>query len=224
MGLIGKLRKVWDQGFKEQSFSLDELDRKLKPYLDFKNGFFIEAGANDGVTYSNTLYYERYRNWNGLLIEPIPELAKLCKANRPRCIVENCALVSSDYSEREVSMYCCRMMSLVKGAMKSTEADLEHVRKGREVQGVQSYEVKVPARTLTSILEQHGIGKIDFLSLDVEGYELNALKGLDFGRYRPRFMLIEARFREEIDAFLRPNYEPVTTLSHHDVLYCERGA
>jgi hypothetical protein len=77
----------------------------------------------------------------------------------------------------------------------------------------------VPARTLTAVLDSHGIRRVDFLSLDVEGYELEVLKGLDFDRFRPTLMLIEARYREEIDNFLKPRYQPVAELSHHDVLY-----
>ena len=82
---------------RKRSFALNDIDRKLKPYLNFKNGFFIEAGANDGITYSNTLYFEKYYNWSGILIEPIPELVKRCRVNRPKCIVEQYALVSSDF-------------------------------------------------------------------------------------------------------------------------------
>ncbi len=77
----------------------------------------------------------------------------------------------------------------------------------------------MPARTLTSILDQHLIQRIDLLSLDVEGFELDVLKGIDFDKYKPCFMLIEARFRDEIDSFLKPLYEPITELSYHDVLY-----
>jgi hypothetical protein len=58
------LRKVRDR------FALDNLDVKLERYLDFDGGTFVEAGANDGVAQSNTLYFEWRRGWRGLLIEP----------------------------------------------------------------------------------------------------------------------------------------------------------
>ena len=57
---------------KERFYGLIELDRQLLPHLDKRKGFFIEAGANDGVTQSNTLFFERHRGWRGLLVEPIP--------------------------------------------------------------------------------------------------------------------------------------------------------
>ena len=55
---------------KEASFSLNDLDLKLKKYLNYENGFFIEIGANDGVSQSNTLYYEINKGWKGVLVEP----------------------------------------------------------------------------------------------------------------------------------------------------------
>jgi hypothetical protein len=55
--------------------------------------------------------------------------------------------------------------------------------------------------------------------LDVEGYELQVLRGLDLMKYRPRFMLIEARDREGFESFLGVRYRPLAELSCHDVLY-----
>lgn len=104
---------------KEEYFALNQLDIKLKKYLNFRRGYFIEAGANDGVKQSNTLYFEKYKGWRGILIEPIPNLAKKCRINRPKCIVENCALVPFDFQETYIEMQYCNLMSLVKGAMKS---------------------------------------------------------------------------------------------------------
>ena len=51
-----------------------QMDRCLEQYLPYKNGFFIEVGANDGFAQSNTYYFERFLKWRGILIEPIPEL------------------------------------------------------------------------------------------------------------------------------------------------------
>ena len=222
MNIISRVVKRFVTGGKKQSFGLNQLDLKLEPYLSYRNGFFIEAGASDGISQSNTLYFERYKNWRGILIEAVPELAIQCKENRPNCTVENCALVSFDYPEIFVEMRYCRLMSIVKGALTTPEVEEDHIRRGCQMQGVSSYDLRVPARTLTSILDEYGVTTIDFLSLDVEGYEINVLKGIDFGKYHPNLMLIEAldsAFRDEIDRFLQQLYRPIATLSERDVLY-----
>lgn len=203
----------------KKSFSLFKIDYKLKPYLNYKRGFFVEAGANDGIKQSNTLYYEKYYCWSGILIEPIPYLANKCRINRPLVIVENCALVPFSYQKERVEMRYCGLMSIVKGAMKSEREEMNHVRDGCKSQKIGTYELNVPAATLSSILDKHSISKIDFFSLDVEGFEMSVLKGIDFDRHRPKFMLIEARSRNEIDSFLNPLYEPIAELTHHDILY-----
>ncbi|MGB3512174.1 MAG: tetratricopeptide repeat protein [Microcoleaceae cyanobacterium] len=70
-----------------KSFALNQLDIKLTPYLSWENGFFIEAGANDGISQSNSLYFEKYKKWQGILIEAIPDLVAECRINRPYSVV-----------------------------------------------------------------------------------------------------------------------------------------
>ena len=60
-------------------FGFSNLDNKLSKYLNYKNGFYIELGANDGVFASNTYYLQKKLNWNGILIEPSPNLFTRCK-------------------------------------------------------------------------------------------------------------------------------------------------
>jgi len=203
----------------KQYYGLDGLDKKLEPYIDFDNGIFIEAGANDGQTQSNTAYFARHRRWRGLLVEPIPELAARCRATRPESVVENCALVTPDADGQPVPMTYCGLMSVVDGGWSDPAAERAHVETGRQIQSLTTYHVDVPGRSLSALLDQHNMPHIDLLSLDVEGFERQALEGLDLLRHRPRFILVEARFREEIDDLLLPHYEAIAQLSHHDVLY-----
>ena len=201
---------------------LNELDRKLEAHVDFDRGIFVEAGANDGLSQSNTLYFETYRRWRGLLVEPIPRLADACRRNRRRAVVECCALVPFDQAGKTIPMVDANLMSLVRGAMKTSEDEARHIAAASAVQQLVPQEVEVVGQPLSALLDRHGFGRIDLLSLDVEGFELQALQGIDFARHRPRFILVEARYRAEIDAFLAPYYTVRDVLSHHDVLYAAR--
>jgi hypothetical protein len=72
---------------------------------------------------------------------------------------------------------------------------------------------------LTSILDEYGVEEIDFFSLDVEGFELSVLQGLDFNKYRPKYMLIETSFKKDVDDYLKDYYIEVEQLTVHDYLY-----
>lgn len=195
----------------------------LEKYLNFRDGFFIEVGGHDGYTQSNTYYLEKALGWRGVLVEGIPELYKRCRHNRPRSRVFNCALVSNNFAGETVEMHYASLMSVVDGSLKSAEAQAAHVRTGlRHQQLTQTYAVRVPARTLESVLDEAGAPPIDFFSLDVEGYELPVLQGMNLARYAPAHILVEARFFDEVDALLAPRYEQVAQLWEHDYLYRKR--
>jgi FkbM family methyltransferase len=203
----------------ERAFGLNALDLRLAMHVKSSGGFYVEAGANDGVTQSNTLFLARYRGWRGLLVEPVPELARRCRAMRPESLVEQAALVAPDHGAPTATVRYANLMSVVAGARGGEAEDRAHVARGAALQGVESYELEAPARTLDALLDAHGITRVDLLCLDLEGYEPQALRGIDLGRRRPGWILVEAWDRGAIEAQLAPWYDAVGELSHHDVLY-----
>ena len=165
-----------------QYYSLNDnkgipLDKKLDILFNHKtDGFYIELGAFDGITQSNTYFFELNRNWKGLLIEPSKGSYDLCCKNRPNSIVVNCCCVSNDYNgDKILGDFNSKLMSSVNG-QRLHSGDL----------------IQVNALTLEKILDEKHIDvEIDFLSLDTEGYELPILQGLNLDKYRPKYLLIE---------------------------------
>lgn len=213
---------------KRKSYANNHLDLKLLPYIDLQNGYFVEVGANDGINQSNTLYFEKYKGWRGLLIEAIPSLAEKCRENRPRCTVVNCALVAPDYLGKTIEMNYCNLMSVVAGGMRSKQEEQQHLQLGIQFlrPDEKVYTVSVPARILSDVLDEQNIKNIDLLSLDVEGYEPNVLKGIKFDRHQIEFILVEVRQREDIEAVIGHLYKPVAILhieeDYSDILYRRR--
>ena len=207
--------------------SLNDLDRKLERFLDFDGGFFVEAGANDGLQQSNTYYFEKLRGWQGVLVEPVPELAAECRKNRHGPVVE-AALVAQETPGATVPIRFAGLMSVLADPTGSPIDPDQHVSTGLRLQHLpKGYTVEVPARTLSSVLDELGVRReIDLLSLDVEGAELGVLQGIDWERHAPRFICIEVRQAERVEMVLGPRYRPCAVLTecgHYcDVLYARR--
>lgn len=207
--------------YEPPSYALNNLDKKLLKYINYRGGVYVEAGANNGLRQSNTAFFEFYRGWTGLLVEPIPPLYDECKRNRPMSLVEQCALVSLDSDAESVEMVYCDLMSIVKGARGSDAEDDAHIAQGKSflAKGDQIREYRVPVASLDELFRKNAIESVDLLSLDIEGLEAQALAGIDFGRLAPRWILVESNRPEEIDFVLKNHYNLIDVLSHHDRLY-----
>ena len=175
-------RGPWYGEFGQDRF----LDRHV--FGGARAGVFVEAGAYDGVTGSNTLFFERFRGWRGLLVEPSPRLAALARGRR-RAPVHEVALAAATGRGRFVEVVSgYRMMS----GLESTypPSMLRAVRARRDHREALLH---VPTRTLQDLLAEAGLGEVDLVSLDLEGGELAVLENFPFRRFHVRAWCVENR-------------------------------
>lgn len=146
-----------------------------------REGFYVDVGANDPKNCSVTKYFYEL-GWHGVNVEPNAKFNRLAQ-DRPRDINLNVAIGDQ---EGEQTFYEFSENPALSTFVK-LEAD-EHTQRF----GYQYIPRRVPVRTLRSICTEHSVGAIDFMSIDVEGYERQVLSGADWRRWRPRVVLIEA--------------------------------
>lgn len=209
-----------------QYFGLNNLDQKLEQFINFDKGFFIEIGANDGVTQSNTLYFERYRNWRGVLVEPSHTNFFKCRSNRsPQSKVYCAACVPFDYKERFVPIVYSNLMSVADLPGSDIGDVQQHARTGKQF--LQSDEdvftFGAEAKTLNDILIHAEAPKqIDLFSLDVEGVELQVLEGVNHDQFRFRWLLVECRSFHRMNDYLQNRgYQFMRSMSEHDYLFAD---
>jgi len=135
------------------------------------------VGANDPQLRSQTWHLEQ-AGWTGVLIEPQPDLADLLRLHR-KAPVFAVACSSPRNAGRTLPLHVAGPLSAL---------DREHMAPGAVPEAV----INVPIRTLDSVLEETAaLEGFDFLSIDVEGHEIEVLEGFKIARWRPRLILIE---------------------------------
>lgn len=208
------------QKFTRATWALNQLDSQLSRYLNFRSGFYIELGANDGLKQSNTMFLEAFRGWNGLLVEPHkPNFNKLIKNRSKENRFANCACVSFDYRMTEYRYAYSDLMTIGLDDHNDIPDRMQHAENGLQFlqSGSKNTILSAVPRTLSSLLDEISAPNIvDFLSLDVEGAELSVLQGIDFGKYQFKFILVESRDISKILNFLSKDYALVCKMSEHD--------
>ena len=142
------------------------------------DGFYVEVGANDPHSGSQTWLLEQ-NGWRGVLVEPQAALCEKLRLERKNSMVFQVACSGPD-KEGEALLHI--------GAHNGVST-LEKQIDSHGAQFVGTERVKIT--TLDKVLREAGAIKIDFLSIDVEGHEIEVMRGFDFGKYRPSLILIE---------------------------------
>jgi FkbM family methyltransferase len=141
-----------------------------------RDGYFVEIGAADGRTHSNTYVLERDYNWNGVVIEANPDYIPELRRNRNCCCVHSCV----DGQMREVDFFCYGFM----GGIISEDTDNALSRRGSLINKHLRRVVTMRTTALPEILREAGAPPvIDYLSIDVEGAEYRILRDFPFDQF-----------------------------------------
>ena len=143
------------------------------------NGTFCDVGAHNGVTFNNTLFFEKEHNWTGINVEPIKTVYDELIVNRPNCTNLNLAVCNSDGTAEFI---CNTGWTEMLSGLKS-EYDPRHSnRLNNEIKqhGGTTNVISVNTKKLETIFSDSGVTNINYLSIDVEGGEYEVIKSINF--------------------------------------------
>ena len=141
-----------------------------------RDGIFVDIGAYDGITGSNTLYFERALGWSGILVEPVAaHRARAEAVRRTPCLPY--AVAARDGAARFIAVEAgfTQMSGLAETYDPALLTRVRNDPRHREA------EIEVETRTIAQIFAEAGLNRADFVSLDIEGGELAALSAFPFG-------------------------------------------
>ena len=193
----GMLRqKIWNC---ERSFFWNEKytsqagqDKMIKKnFFDGKkNGFFIEIGAYDGISGSNCYHFERFLDWDGIAIEPSNIQFEKLKKNR-KCKVLNNA-ISDEVKEVEFIEVTEGLTQMSGINDSSFERNFKIISNN---QASKTDSIKLKTITFDEIVPKNK--DIDYLSIDIEGGEMNLLKSIDFKTNSIKVISVENNIPKE---------------------------
>jgi FkbM family methyltransferase len=149
-------------------------------FKDRRGGFFVEIGANHYYTLSKTWFLETQLGWSGLAVEPMKDFGPDYATHRPR--TRFLPLFVGDRSDETAQLFVMSSAS----AVASAHADF--VKQFGTIDRIDT----VPTITMNDLLDRAKIATIDFLSIDIELHEPQALAGFDIKRFSPTLVCIEA--------------------------------
>lgn len=193
-------------------------------FKNYRGGVFIDIGAHNGISLSNTYFFEKELDWTGICLEPIPHVFEQLQKNRNCLCIRGCATTEHNARQRflQISGYPEMLSGLI------DKFDPKHM--DRIMYEIKEYGgcyeiIDVPCYNLNQILEDAGINHVHFLSLDTEGGEFEILQNFDFSKCQIDVITVEDNYKvHPFIPFLESRgFIFVTTLGQ-DLLFVNKAA
>jgi FkbM family methyltransferase len=190
------------------------LDRHV--FAGKRNGVFVDVGAHDGVTLSNSLFFERERGWTALCVEPNPVVYEQLVTARTLCANVAIGPRQGTFKFRRIAGYG-EMLSGLESSY--SDRDRRRIERDIEAHGGSWELIDVPLKRLDTLLREVGLGSIDVLSIDVEGGELGVLRSINLREFSVRAVVLENNFRSWRTAFAmrQQGYQLLTRLGWDEI-------
>lgn len=205
------------------------IDKILKDMINIdKDGFFLEVGAYNGFNESVSLRFEKELNWKGLLIEPNLTHFKYLKRNRPKNICLNSTCLSKDFLNKKLFIKNLDQMSyIVDDNDKSyfSHYPTEKINNlAKETRSGNFEKLPCNVETLQNIFKSNKIKKIDLAIIDVEGSEIELLKGIEFNEVDIEYFCIETYNFDALNDFMKKkNYRLIKKIHKEDYVYKKKS-
>ena len=180
----------------EKYYSQLGQDKFIDEFFEKKQeGTFIDIGAHDGKSASNTFFLEEQRNWRGICIEPGINEFKLLNSNRRSINLNVCI---SNYDGESDFTYIEGYANMLSGLDESYNQQ-HKMRIQNEVNqyGGRINKIKIPVYKLQTIIDKYNMYDVDYCSIDTEGSEFNIIKSIDFTKTRIKLFTIENNYGNE---------------------------
>lgn len=199
-------------------FSQYGQDRFLDEVFGQKqNGTFIEIGAYDGIRFSNTCFFERFRNWTGICIEPIKERYLELVENRKSININACVYSKSEAIQFTKIDGYAEMLSGI-----SRDYHRKHknrIKADISYHGGKYESVAVNAVTLNQIFDEYELKDVDYCSIDTEGSEMEIIRHFDFSAHKIKAFSIENNYEDKkLRKFMdKKGYDLVRTIECDEI-------
>ena len=158
-----------------------------------RNGTFLDIGANDGITFSNSYYFEKELGWKGICFEPLQSAFKKLIKSRSSININACAS-NEDKTDHFLSISGYgEMLSGLKS--KYDDRHLQRIADTIKEYGGEMSEVEIQCKDINKLLLQYSFLEIDFVSIDTEGNELEILKAINFDHIHIKAISVENNYQ-----------------------------